>query len=152
SSIPLRTNEIGFNAMDMLHALMQKQPLPSNAILLAPDRIITRRSTDLLAIVDPMVHEALTLIKQHLKNGIGLKGLALRLDVSKPTLQRHFMAALGRGPGEEIHRIQMELVQRLLADSRMPMAQIATEAGFSSPRRFSEWFRREAGTTPTHYR
>lgn len=152
SSIPLRTNEIGVNAMDMLHSLMQKQPIQSNLILLAPDRVITRRSTDLLAIEDPMVHEALTLIKQHLKNGIGIKWLTDRLGASKPTLQRHFIAALGCGPGEEIHRIQMELAQRLLADSRMPVAQIAVEAGFSSPRRFSEWFHREAGTTPTHYR
>ncbi|MGC9260717.1 MAG: helix-turn-helix domain-containing protein [Phycisphaerae bacterium] len=74
------------------------------------------------------------------------------MEISKPTLQRHFFAALGRGPGEEIHRTQMELVKRLLADSRMAMAQITTEAGFSSPRRFSEWFHREVGTTPTQYR
>ena len=152
SSIPLPTNEIGFNAMAMLHALIQKQPLPSNSMLLAPDRVITRRSTDLLAVQDPIVKEALILIKQQFKNGMGLKGLAQRLEISKPTLQRHFLAALGRGPGEEIHRTQMELVRRLLADSRMPMTRIAAEAGFSSPQRFSEWFRRQAGTTPTHYR
>ncbi|MGC8624294.1 MAG: substrate-binding domain-containing protein [Phycisphaerae bacterium] len=152
SSIPLRTNEIGFNAMAMLQSLIQKQPLPSNSILLVPDRVITRRSTDLLAVQDSIVREALVIIKQQLKNGIGPKGLAHRLEISKPTLQRHFFAALGRGPSEEIHRTQMELVQRLLADSRMPMAQITTEAGFSSPRRFSEWFHREVGTTPTQYR
>ena len=152
SSIPLRTNEIGLNAMGILHALIQKQPIQSNTILLAPDRVITRRSTDLLAIQDPMVHEAMTLITRHLKNGISIKWLTERMGVSKPTLGRHFVDALGRGPGAEIRRIQMELVQRLLADSRMSMAQIAVYAGFSSPRRFSEWFRREAGTTPTHYR
>ncbi len=152
SSIPLRTNEIGFNAMALLHALIQKQPLPSHSMLLAPDRVITRRSTDLLAIEDPLVKTALIIIKQQLKNGVSLKALAHRLEISKPTLQRHFLAALGRGPGKEIHRTQMELVRQLLADSRMPMTQIAAEAGFSSPQRLSEWFRREAGSTPTHYR
>ena len=152
SSIPLRTNEIGFNAMAMLHALIQKKPLLTNSLLLAPDRVITRRSTDVLAIQDPIVKDTLILINQQLKNGISLKGLAHRLKISKPTLQRHFLTALGRGPGAEIHRIQMDLVQRLLADSQMPIMKIAAEAGFSSPRRFSEWFRREAGTTPTHYR
>lgn len=152
SSIPLRTNEIGFNAMAMLHALIQKQPLPSDAILLAPDRVISRHSTDQLAVRDPIVRAALIIIKQQLKSGIGLKVLAHRLDISKPTLQRHFMAALGRGPGEEIHRAQMELSRQLLADSRMPIAQIAAEAGFSTPQLFSAAFRREAGTTPTQYR
>lgn len=152
SSILQNTQEIGLRAMEMLYRLMHGKKVKASTVLIPPVRVITRLSSDIFGVEDQMVREALGLIQQRLRNGLSVKWLADHLAISRPTMDRRFLAALNRTPAMEIQRIQMETARRLILDSDMPIAQIAQEAGYSSPRQFSTSFHKYFKLTPRDMR
>jgi len=148
SSILLNSRDIGLRAMELLYRLIRGRKIKATTVLIPPIRVITRLSSDIFGVEDELVREALGLIQQHLRNGVSVKWLADKLAVSRPTMERHFVAALNRSPATEIQRIQMETARQLVLDSDMPIADVAQEAGYSSPRQFSTSFHHYFNETP----
>ena len=148
SSILLDSRNIGIQAMAMLYRLIRGRKVKAKTVLIPPVRVITRLSSDIFGVEDELVREALGLIQQHLSSGVSVKWLAERLAVSRPTMERHFEAALNRSPATEIQRIQMETARQLVLDSDMPIADVAQKAGYSSPRQFSTSFHDYFNETP----
>lgn len=152
SSIALDTHTIGFRGMDMLYQLMRRRKVKTTQLRIPPLRVVTRLSSDIFGVDDTLVRQGLALIQQNLPKGVSVKWLAKQLGVSRPTLERHFAAAIGRSPATEIQRVQMEKARNLLADSDMPIAQISEETGYSSPRQFSTSFHTFYQNTPRDMR
>ena len=152
SSILQNTQEIGLRAMELLYRVMRGRKVRSSTILIEPVRVITRLSSDIFGVEDEVVREALGLIQQRLRNGLSVKWLADQLAISRPTLDRRFLAALNRTPTMEIQRTQMETARQLILDSDMPIAQVAEASGYSSPRQFSTSFHRYFKQTPRDMR
>ena len=152
SSILQDSREIGLRAMELLYRLMRGRKIKASTVLIAPIRVITRLSSDIFGVEDELVREALGIIQQHLRSGISVKWLAHQLAVSRPTMERHFLAALNRTPATEIQRIQMETARQLVLDSDMPIAQVAQKSGYSSPRQFSTSFHNYFHETPRNMR
>jgi LacI family transcriptional regulator len=152
SSILLNSREIGLRAMEMLYRMMRGRKIKSTTVLIPPIRVITRLSSDIFGVEDELVREALGIIQLHLREGLSVKWLADKLAVSRPTMERHFLAALGRTPATEIQRIQMESARQLILDSDKPIAQVAEETGYSSPRQFSTSFHKYFQETPRYMR
>jgi LacI family transcriptional regulator len=121
-------------------------------ILLPPQGVVTRLSSDHLAVDDPEVAAAMRFITEHMKDGIGVEQLTRALNVSRRGLERRFRRVLGRTPGQEIRRMQIDRVKALLAGTDLSMPQTAASAGFSSAKQLSETFTRETGLAPTIYR
>ena len=111
-----------------------------------------RGSSDVLAIDDAEVVAALRFIRQHAHESIQVKDVLDEVPVSRRTLERRVRAALGRGVWEEIRRAHLERGKSLLAETDMPMSEVARHAGFSDQRQLSVVFRQETGLTPTAYR
>jgi AraC family transcriptional regulator len=78
--------------------------------------------------------------------------LAAAAGVHPVHLSRAFRAAYGCAPGEYLRRLRIEHAQRLLVESRMPLAQVARSVGYYDQSHFTAVFRRETGTTPARYR
>jgi AraC family transcriptional regulator len=78
--------------------------------------------------------------------------LAAAAGVHPVHLSRAFRAAYGCAPGEYLRRLRIEHAQRLLVESRMPLAQVASSVGYYDQSHFTAVFRRETGTTPARYR
>ena len=152
SSILLDTYNIGFRAMALLYQIMRRRKLRTTQVLIPPLRVITRLSSDIFGVEDDLVREGLKMIHRNLKSGVSVKWLADQLAVSRPTMERHFVATLGRTPATEIQRIQMETARGLILDSDMPIARVAEEAGYSSPRQFSTSFHHYFDQTPRDMR
>ena len=152
SSILLDSRNIGLRAMEMLYQRMRGKKIKTMTVLIPPIRVITRLSSDIFGVEDDLVREALGLIQQNLPSGISVKWLADQLAVSRPTMERHFLAALNRTPATEIQRIQMETARQLVLDSDMPIAQVAEKSGYSSPRQFSTSFHAYFNETPRNMR
>jgi LacI family transcriptional regulator len=152
SSILLDSRAIGLRAMELLYRLIRGRKIRNATILIPPIRVITRLSSDIFGVEDDLVREALGLIQQQLRNGVSAKWLADKLAVSRPTMERHFNSALSRSPATEIQRIQMETARQLVLDTDMPIAQVAEEAGYSSPRQFSTSFHHYFKETPRNMR
>ncbi len=152
SSILLDSRTIGLRAMELLYQRMRGKKIKAMTMLIPPLRIITRLSSDIFGVEDELVREALGIIQQNLPSGISVKWLADQLAVSRPTMERHFLAALNRTPATEIQRIQMETARQLVLDSDMPIAQVAQKSGYSSPRQFSTSFHDYFNETPRNMR
>jgi LacI family transcriptional regulator len=113
---------------------------------------VVRHSSDVVAIADPQVAAALRYIRQHACHGIGVGNVVRHAGLSRAVLERRMRGAIGRTPGEEIHRVRFAEVQRLLASTDLPLAAIADRCGFEHPQYMAEAFKKLFGVTPGSYR
>ena len=131
---------------------VQSCPPPEKPIYIQPLGIVTRRSTDVLAIEDEDIAGAIRFIREHACDGITVEDVVDRLPLSHSALERQFSKLLGRTPKAEIIRVQLERVKQLLAESDFTLKQISVKAGFRHPEYMSAIFKDKVGQTPGHYR
>jgi len=88
------------------------------------------------------VSRALTLIDEGALDGAAnnVEKLAARLGVGERQLRRLFLQHLGASPISVAQTRRVLFAKQLIHDTNMPMAEVATAAGFSSLRRFNETF------------
>jgi len=152
SSVVPDAEKIGFEAAAMLDALMKGGMPPAQTLLVAPTGIVTRQSTESVAIDDPGVARAVRFIRENAHTGIGVQDVLAWLDISRSTLERRFRASLGHSPHEEIQRARLKRVKVLLRETDWPLARIAEDAGFEHSEYMMVQFKRETGLTPTQWR
>ena len=94
----------------------------------------TRQSTDVLAIDDPAVASALRFIRERAFHGCSMKDVLQHAAMSRSLLERKFRQYLGHSPQAEIRSVQLKRVKQLLAESDLPLNEIAALAGLRPPR------------------
>lgn len=87
-----------------------------------------------------------------LADGAGLNALAASLGVGERQLRRAVRKELGASPVELAQTNRLLLAKRLIAETRLPMVQVAFAAGFESVRRFNALFRSRYRLTPSDLR
>ena len=87
-----------------------------------------------------------------LSNGGSLEGLAVSLGLSSRQLRRSVRKELGVSPVELAQTNRLLLAKRLIAETQLPMVQVAFAAGFESVRRFNALFRSHYRLTPSTLR
>ncbi len=152
SSIELPMEQIGYEAASMLDGLMRRRRTRARHRLLAPLRVLVRGSSDVTAVKDPLVRQAMIQIRGDLLGSLSIEQLARSLSVSRSKLEKSFKAATGRTPFGEVRRLQIERVEQLLRDSDLPMERIAEETFFSSSSHLSKSFSAVHGMPPGTYR
>jgi LacI family transcriptional regulator len=152
SSVVPNTRKIGFEAAALLEQMIAGKDPPDTPIYIQPLGIVTRRSTDVLAIDDQDTAEAIRFIREHACDGITVEDVVDRLPLSHSALERQFSKLLGRPPKAEIIRVQLERVKQLLAESDFTLKQISVKAGFRHPEYMSAIFKEKVGQTPGQYR
>ncbi|MFK3800075.1 AlkA N-terminal domain-containing protein [Pseudomonas sp. NPDC088444] len=78
--------------------------------------------------------------------------VAQRLGVSDRHLRRIFEAHFGVSPLQYLQTRRLLAAKQLIADTRLPMAQVALSSGFSSVRRFNDAFSQHYGLNPSALR
>jgi AraC family transcriptional regulator len=63
-----------------------------------------------------------------------------------------FTLAIGVPPQRYVSRMRLEKAMAEIAAGRLPLAEVALNARFSSQASFTRAFRRATGTTPAEYR
>jgi LacI family transcriptional regulator len=121
-------------------------------ILVPPLGVEQRQSTNALVIRDNEVAAALNFIRSHPREPMTIDRVLGAVNVGRRTLERRFAEATGRTVFQEIRRIQIEHVQRLLRETNWEVEQIAGASAFSTPKRLREVFREATGESPTVYR
>jgi LacI family transcriptional regulator len=152
SSIELAGERIGYEAAKLLDGLMSRERISRRRITIPPIRVVTRQSTDTLAIQDEDVVAALAFIRATAHEEIDVEAILDRVPLSRRALERKFRELLGRTVLEEIRRVRLDLVKALLSDTNLAMPAIAVRCGFSGSRRLAVVFKQFVGTTPTTYR
>jgi LacI family transcriptional regulator len=152
SSISVASQRIGHDAAMWLDRMMNGDPPPKEPIRIAPLGVTSRQSTDVLAIDNPIIVQALRFIESHADQGIVVDDVLRVVPISRRSLEIHFRNLLGRSPTEEIRRVRLEKGRELLARPDLSVAEIALACGFANATRFGVAFRKRFGKTPLAYR
>jgi LacI family transcriptional regulator len=152
SSIDQNLELGGYEAAALLDRLMNGGTPPSSPILIPPNGICLRRSTDIIASSDPLVKKTLDYIHENLSKPFGAAQIADALGVSRNMLDKRFHADLNRSIGAEIMRQRIAMAKLLLRNSGKTVAEIAKCTGFCTPSHLANTFRDSTGETPRHYR
>jgi LacI family transcriptional regulator len=152
SSISIPSERIGYEAAKLLDQTMAGRKSSARRILLPPVRVVARQSTDMMAIRDTMVLDALRYIRAHAAEAINVTSVVSAVGIGRRELERKFRAILGRSVLEELRHTRIQQAQKLLAGTNLPMPAVAKQSGFSSAHRLAIVFHRACGIPPTAYR
>lgn len=152
STINTARQRIGFEAAAMLEKLMLGQAIAQTPLLVPPTGVLTRQSTDLLAVHDTEVADAMRFITAHAGRRISVSDVLREVPLSRRQLERKFRAALGRSILDEILRCRLDRARQLLLETELALPQVADASGFASASYFSVVFTREVGQTPAEFR
>lgn len=152
SSVALQTQKIGFEAAALLDRMMNGEAPPKDPILLPPVGVVSRQSTNLLAIADEDVLAAVRYIRERGHEQLTVRDVLEAVPVNRRYLERKFRQHLGRTPLQEIQRVRLEKAKELLSGTDLSMPAVARRSGFPNPERLANVFRASTGMTPTQYR
>jgi LacI family transcriptional regulator len=152
SGIDQGPRRIGYAAAMMLDRMMAGAAAPDTPVLFAPLNIVTRQSTDVMAVSDTDVATALRFIREHVHEAIQVSDVVACVPLSRRTLEQRFINQLGRSPSAEIQRVRLENCKKLLAETPWSLSRVAEAAGFNHSEVMIRAFRRGFGMTPSEYR
>lgn len=152
SAVLVAAEQIGYRAAQVLDRLMRGRPAPKQPALIPPLGIVTRQSTDTLAIRDRALVAAVSFIRENAAKPVQVNDVAQHAGVSRRGLERRFMQVLERTVAEEIRRVHFELAKKLLVETDLAIPEVAEAAGFGTPEYFAYVCKRELGQTPLKYR
>lgn len=152
SSVIPDHRRVGYEGAALLDRLMAGAAPPEGPVYVPPVGLVTRRSTDVLAIDDADVAAAVRFIREHACDGIGTGDVLRRVSLSRSTLQRRFRNVLGRSIHDEILRVRLRRVQELLAQSDLPINVVSAKAGFAHRQYLGNVFKAKLGQTLAAFR
>ena len=115
SSVDTNLEQLGYTGAALLDKLMHGGEPPENAIRVPAAGLITRKSSDLLAVNHKGVANSLRFIWEHCHEPISVKDLVGVAAMSRRGLHKAFLENLGRTPGQELQRMRIERAKRLLS-------------------------------------
>jgi LacI family transcriptional regulator len=152
SSIELNGRRVGYEAAALLDRMMDGHAAPKKTVLVEPGQVITRASTDIMAVDDADVAQAIRLIREHSCRGLRASEVADAVGLSLRALQQRFQRVLRRTIKEELMQVRIDRAKMLLCQTDMSVEQVAKRSGFATFGYFVRAFRREMGITPRRYR
>ncbi|EIM97537.1 AraC family transcriptional regulator [Paraburkholderia hospita] len=95
---------------------------------------------------------AIEYIEDNLGEQISLTDLAERAGLSRMHFAAQFKLAMGLSPHAYLTEKRLGAAKSLLAEGRLPIAQIAFAVGFHTQAHFTTVFRKATGLTPKRWR
>jgi len=101
---------------------------------------------------DPLMEQAMRLIKSRALEIIELKSLAKELHLNPVQLTQKFKARFRMSPIDFITETRLQEARCLLRETSMTLAQIAPRCGYQNEYYFSRIFSQKTGVTPSLFR
>lgn len=152
SSVALNIEKAGYEAAELLDRMMAGEDVGQPLIFVRPTHVVTRQSTDILAINDTEVAGAVRFIRQHAKELIQVRDVVEVTSVSRRSLEQRFRQVLHRSVLDEIRRVHVEQVARMLVETNLSISQIAMALGYSGIHNIARYFKRQKNMSPVAYR
>jgi LacI family transcriptional regulator len=153
SSVVIPYENIGYEAAALLDRLLNREPMSDQPLLLRAVGVVTRQSTDVLAVSDPDLKTAISYMREHISDPITVDDLLRHACLPRRSFDRKFRSALGRSPAQEMRRMRIEMAKTLLAsDARIKTENIVRHCGFYCRSQFFTAFQQITGMTPAEYR
>jgi LacI family transcriptional regulator len=135
-----------------LEEIMAGKKTAEQHIIVEPEYIMTRRSTDILAIKDPNIITAIQFIKANCKKFIQVDEVAEAVGINRRSLERYFKKYLNRTIHQEIKRTRVEMISELITETDLSIGEIAAHMGFSNINHISRYFKESKGINPRELR
>ncbi|TWT87757.1 Xylose operon regulatory protein [Stieleria varia] len=152
SSVIPAAHQTGREAARLLDAMMGGQTVPGEPHLFEPIGIATRQSTDVLAIEDTDIANAMRFIRDHACEGINVNDILQHVPLSRRVLEKRFQEIIGRTPHQEITRRRVDRIRQLLIETDLTIGQIAKRTGYQNEEYMSVAFRRAMKVPPGQFR
>jgi len=152
SSIALNTDKAGYEAAELLDKLLNGEKVSEQTIIIQPTNIVTRQSTDILAIDDKDVTEAIRYMQKNSGRMIQVNEVANAVALSRRRLEQRFRSVFNRSVHDEIRRIHVQHVIRMLVGTSLSITQIAAAMGHPTVGNLARYFQKETNMTPSNYR
>ena len=104
------------------------------------------------AFTDPGISAALDAIHADPRHPWTLEALAGRAGMSRAVFARRFNSLVGEPPLTYLTQWRMRLAARLLRETKLSLAAVGEQVGYTSAFAFAKAFKRELGTAPGTYR
>lgn len=141
-----------------IYDLMNAQNLTEELILARLEMIIHEIFRELGRRNQQMREEAeeIRKVKRYLESHVGqivtiqeMSGLIFR---SQDYLIKHFKEETGMTPYQYLLKRKMQIAERLLRDTAMPIGEVAAQLGYADAHYFSGLFKKERGISPRQFR
>jgi LacI family transcriptional regulator len=152
SSIALNAETAGYRAAALLDVMMQGRERKRQQIVVEALGVVTRRSTDIVAVDDEDIAAAVQFIRRQHGRDISVDRVAETVAMSRRSLEKRFRDVIGRTILEEIQLTRLERAKELLLETTYPISKVAEIAGFGSTGYFIQFFQKQVGKTPRKYR
>jgi AraC family transcriptional regulator len=100
---------------------------------------------------DPWLKRVEDLLRAGFRESLTLKKISQQVDVHPVHLAREFRKCFGSTVGEYVRNLRIEHA-RALIERKVPLKEVALEAGFFDQSHFSRVFRQVTGMRPSEYR
>jgi LacI family transcriptional regulator len=153
SSVRHDLEGMAYEAAALLDHLMNGGFPPEVPKRIAPKGVVTRKSTEVLAVDNPDIANALGYIQENFPRGnLSVDDVVAHSRVPRRSLERAFRDELQRTILHEILRVRVNHAQKLLETTPHSVTDIAIRSGFASLNHFYRVFHARTGLTPRAFR
>ena len=152
SSVSLNLEAAGYQSAELLDGLMNGDKDLPKQIVVEPSRVAVRQSSDIYAISDAVVSEAIHFIHNNHHRPIQVSDLADHIAISRRTLHDRFKRVVGCTAYSYIKKARVDRIKELLVETDWTITRIAENMGFTSSDHIATYFRSQVGINPYKYR
>jgi LacI family transcriptional regulator len=154
SSVMIPWQELGRHAAILVARALEGHTIAGERVAVAPTSVVARRSSDVIAIGDELVAEAVRFIRENSERRLTVTMVARAVGGGggRQRLERRFRSVLDRTVQEEIRRAHVETAKRWLDTTHLALSEVARRSGFTSAALLNAAFQREFGIAPGAYR
>jgi LacI family transcriptional regulator len=111
-----------------------------------------RRSSDAYAVDDTATSRALAFMSENSHRRISVNDIAKAAGIGRQTLEHRFRKFLNRPINDELIRLRVSKMKRLLVETRLTIDKISDQVGFGTTANMHVMFKRLTSMTPIAYR
>jgi LacI family transcriptional regulator len=145
TSIALNVESAGYQSAELLDELLNGEKMCGQLITVSPTHIAQRQSTDILAVNDDDVAAAIRFIRDNAKNKILVNDIVKITKLGRRALEQRFKKNIHRSIYDEIRRVRIEWIAKMLIETDMPISEITSLMNFTDVEHISRYFKKEKG-------
>ena len=152
SSIDMGYHQCGYEAARLLDRMIRGHKPPAKAKYMPHKELVVRRSSDVFAVSDAATTQALRYMADHSGKALSVARIAQAVGLGRKSLEQRFRRYVGRTINDELIRLRIETLKRLLVESDEPIKTLSPVAGFGTTANMHTMFKRHTDMTPAAYR
>ncbi|MAS97043.1 MAG: XylR family transcriptional regulator [Verrucomicrobiales bacterium] len=141
-------SNVGFESAALLDRLIAGDVSPPDPLLVPPNGIVIRESSDIQAISDPVIAKGIHYIRERLSEPITNDTIARAAGVSRTLFQKRFREETGQSIRTYILERRVERAISLIESTDIPLIEVAERTGFRHQEYLGQVVKRATGLTP----